>query len=146
VFIFLILLMGRRRRAPHGADRIDGEAPARDLSKAGAQSVARGVFVGGRFGRIEFQHKVADLHAAAVFDVDGGDLPGIERLDHLGAPGGLDLARRHGRRAGSPLKPARPNGLAHASSHLTDGDHKLRTRNSKNHTTARCVAVSLSST
>ena len=48
-----------------------------------------------RLGGIELQQQVSRLHALPVLDMDGDDLARVERLDHLGVPGRIDLAGRH---------------------------------------------------
>ena len=44
------------------------------------------------FRRIELDERLAGLDAIADVDVDGGDLAGIERFDHLDAPDAFDFA------------------------------------------------------
>ena len=47
-------------------------------------------------GRIELDQHVAGLDALPITDVDRANDAGLERLDHLGAAGRNDLARRGG--------------------------------------------------
>ena len=80
-------------RCLHRSNRI---AAARDLREAGVQRVRGAAHVGAGFGRIQLQQQVARLDCLAGLDVNRGDLAGIERLDHFGIAGGLDLAGRDG--------------------------------------------------
>ena len=75
-------------------DRGDRVASAVDLGEAGVEGVLSRAHVRLRFRRIELEQQIARLHRLAGLDVDRRHLAGIERLDHLGMAGRLDLALR----------------------------------------------------
>ena len=76
-----------------GPDRVDCITPARDLGEAGVQRVLGAQRIGGGLGRVQIEEQIAGLDRLAHVDVDRRQFAGIERLDHLGIAGGLDLAR-----------------------------------------------------
>ena len=78
------------------ARRVDRQPAAGDFAQARLQRLARLALVGGGFRGVELEQQVAGLDRLAVFDPDGGDLAGIERLDDLDPPGRLELAGRDG--------------------------------------------------
>ena len=78
------------------ANRLDGEAPPRDLRESGVEGVARRARVRAGLRRIEVEQRIARLHRLSGLDVDRRDLARIERLDHLEVPGRLDLPGRDG--------------------------------------------------
>ena len=89
-----------RGRCASGASSV-GARPRRSRSGGAAISArlassASRARVASAFGlgRIELEQQSPAFTRLAVLDVDGGDLAGIERLDHLGAADRLDLARR----------------------------------------------------
>ena len=67
-----------------------------DVELLGEQVVAQMVALGFVYGRIEFDQDVAGLDLLPVLHTDRAHHPGLERLDHLGAPARHDLAGRRG--------------------------------------------------
>ncbi len=83
---------GGRRREVAGAPRRERLAAAHALGLRGGEIGSRLVHVGVRRRGVELDEHVSRPDLAVVDDMNGGDPPGLHRLDHLHPSGRLELA------------------------------------------------------